>query len=141
MYCKTCGKPLPDGAKFCGVCGTGAAATTQNVPAVIAPQPVRQPPVRSQPYQNPARTMPYVPNPYPQQNVRTCNLCHVPLQSQLVTETPRRGVLEVIFLIVLLCVPVIGWIALIILLRGRKSVTRTVMYCPSCGARYASMFN
>lgn len=140
MYCKTCGQQLPDGAKFCGTCGTGTAVITPNVPAVVTPQPSRQPPARSQPYRAPQQPMPYIPQTYPQPNVRYCNLCHVQLQSQLVTETQRRGVLEVIILIILLCVPVVGWIALIILLRGRKSVTKTVLYCPSCGARYATKF-
>lgn len=29
-YCMNCGKPLPDGAKFCSICGTPSGVTTNN---------------------------------------------------------------------------------------------------------------
>ena len=57
------------------------------------------------------------------------------VQVQLVSEIRKRGCLSVLLYLILLCIPVIGWIALFMLLRGRKS--RTVAYgvCQNCGWR------
>ena len=58
------------------------------------------------------------------------------VQVQLVPEIRKRGCLSVLLYLILLCIPVIGWIALFMLLRGRKS--RTVAYgvCQNCGWRW-----
>ena len=58
------------------------------------------------------------------------------VQVQLVSEIRKRGCLSVLLYLILLCIPVIGWIALFMLLRGRKS--RTVAYgvCQNCGWRW-----
>lgn len=63
----------------------------------------------------------------------TCPKCGSEMQAQAVSELKKRGCLMVLLYIVLLCIPIIGWIALIMLLRGRKSKTTTHMVCPKCG--------
>ena len=54
---------------------------------------------------------------------------------QAVSETQKRGCLTVILYLILLCLPVVGWIALFMLLRGKKSKTVTYMVCQDCGYR------
>jgi hypothetical protein len=58
------------------------------------------------------------------------------VQVQVVSETQKRGCLSVLLYIILLCIPVIGWIALFMLLRGRKSKTRNYYVCQNCGKRW-----
>ncbi len=55
---------------------------------------------------------------------------------QAVAETQKRGCLTTAFYILLLCVPVIGWIALFLLIRGKKSKTRSYAVCQTCGKRW-----
>ena len=43
---------------------------------------------------------------------------------------------SVLFYLILLFVPVIGWIALFLLLRGRKSKTVSYAVCQDCGWRW-----
>jgi len=52
-----------------------------------------------------------------------------------VAEQRPRGCLLTLFYIFLLCIPVIGWIALFMLIRGRRSRTVTYAICQSCGKR------
>jgi cytochrome b561 len=54
---------------------------------------------------------------------------------QAVAEIRKRGCLSVLLYIILLCLPIIGWIALFMLLRGRKSKTVSIAVCQSCGKR------
>lgn len=56
--------------------------------------------------------------------------------AQAITETKRRGFFGALLIIVLLFIPIIGWIALISLLRGRKSKTDFWVICQSCGYRW-----
>ncbi len=56
--------------------------------------------------------------------------------TQAVNETQRRGCLTVLIYIILLCIPIIGWIALFNLLRGRKSKTKMYCICQDCGANW-----
>jgi hypothetical protein len=58
------------------------------------------------------------------------------IQIQVVSEMKKRGCLTVLFYILLLCIPVIGWIALFALLRGRKSEQHSEAVCQSCGKRW-----
>ena len=53
-----------------------------------------------------------------------------------VAEQQKRGCLSVLLIIILLFIPIIGWIAIFMLLRGRKSETVTYAICQSCGNRW-----
>lgn len=44
MNCKKCGRPLPDDAKFCGVCGTPVSFSAEPFGVGATPQPEKQPP-------------------------------------------------------------------------------------------------
>ena len=64
----------------------------------------------------------------------TCNRCGSNRTTvQAVNEVKKRGCFTVLLYLVLLCLPVIGWIALFFLLRGRKSVTNSYLVCQDCG--------
>lgn len=67
------------------------------------------------------------------ETMNNCPKCGGDMQVQAVAETQKRGCLAVLLYIVLLCIPVIGWIALFMLLRGKKSKTFTYSVCQSCG--------
>ena len=58
------------------------------------------------------------------------------IQIQAVSELKKRGCFSVLLYIILLFVPVIGWIALFMLLRGRKSKTASYAVCQDCGCRW-----
>lgn len=60
-----------------------------------------------------------------------CGSPHISMQA--VNETQQRSCLAVLGYIILLFVPVVGWIALFLLLRGRKSKTVTYAVCQNCG--------
>lgn len=55
---------------------------------------------------------------------------------QAVAETQKRGCFTVLLYIILFCIPVIGWIALFCLLRGKKSKTKNYAVCQQCGNRW-----
>lgn len=55
------------------------------------------------------------------------------MQVQAVAEMKKRGCLTILLYIILICIPVIGWIGLFFLLRGRKSKTVTYAVCQKCG--------
>lgn len=57
------------------------------------------------------------------------------VQVQAVSEVKSRGCLTVFFYLVLLCIPVLGWIALFFLIKGRKSKTVSYAVCQNCGYR------
>ncbi len=65
-----------------------------------------------------------------------CPRCSEYVQVQAVSEIRKRSCLTVLLYIILLFVPVIGWIALFLLLRGKKSETRTYAICQTCGAHW-----
>lgn len=66
----------------------------------------------------------------------TCNKCGSTMEAHTVSETKRRGCLTILTYIVLLCIPIIGWIALFKLLSGsNKLKASTYFVCPSCGKR------
>ncbi len=52
-----------------------------------------------------------------------------------VSEQRPRGCLLTLFYIFLLLIPIIGWVALFMLIRGRRSRTVTYAVCQSCGKR------
>lgn len=63
-----------------------------------------------------------------------CNSANVSVQA--VAETKNRGCLTTLLYIVLLFVPIIGWIALYMLIKGKKSKTKTYAVCQQCGYRW-----
>lgn len=66
-----------------------------------------------------------------------CPKCGSPnVDMQAVAEQKKRGCFSTLLYVVLLCVPVIGWIALFFLLRGKKSKTRTYGVCQDCGHNF-----
>lgn len=58
------------------------------------------------------------------------------VQISVVPELKKRGFLSTLFLIFLLFIPIFGWIALFIIIRGRKSKTVTYAVCQTCGKRF-----
>lgn len=64
-----------------------------------------------------------------------CPHCGGVMQVQAVSEMKKRGCLSILLYILLFCIPVIGWIALFMLLRGRKSKTISMAVCQNCGYR------
>lgn len=63
----------------------------------------------------------------------TCPKCGNQMQIQAVSEVKRRGFFTVLLYLILLLIPVIGWIILISLLRGQKSKMKTLAVCQTCG--------
>lgn len=59
------------------------------------------------------------------------------VNTQVVSEVKRKGCFTILFYLVLLCIPVIGWIALIALLRGNKSKIHTKAVCQDCGNNWS----
>ena len=58
------------------------------------------------------------------------------IQVQALAETKKRGCFTVLLYIFLLFIPIIGWIALFMLLRGKKSKTVSYALCQNCGNRW-----
>lgn len=58
------------------------------------------------------------------------------VQVQAVAETKKRSCFAALLYVVLLFIPVIGWIALFMLLRGKKSKTVSYALCQNCGNRW-----
>ena len=65
----------------------------------------------------------------------TCPKCGNQMQIQAVSEVKRRGIFTVLLCLILICIPVIGWIILISLLRGQKSQVKMLAVCQTCGYR------
>ncbi len=64
----------------------------------------------------------------------TCPKCGAELEARILEETKRRGLLTILIYIVLLFIPIIGWIALFKLLAGsNKTKNQTYLFCPKCG--------
>ncbi len=55
---------------------------------------------------------------------------------QAVSEQNKRGCFTVLLYIILFCIPVLGWIALFCLLRGKKSKTVSYAVCQDCGNKW-----
>ena len=65
----------------------------------------------------------------------TCPKCGNQMQIQAMSEVKRRGIFTVLLYLILICIPVIGWIILISLLRGQKSQVKMLAVCQTCGYR------
>ena len=65
-----------------------------------------------------------------------CKKCDEEMIMQTVSETQRRSIFTILLYIILLFIPIVGWIALFLLIAG-KGKQRGVTYavCPRCGMR------
>lgn len=67
-----------------------------------------------------------------------CSKCGAEMEMQTVSQTKHRNPLVIIIYLILLFIPVIGWIALFKILGGSKKVKAvTYAVCPKCGHRKA----
>lgn len=67
----------------------------------------------------------------------TCPKCNSEnVNVQAVAEMKKRGCITVLIYIILICIPIIGWIALFMLLRGRNSKTVQYAVCQNCGNKW-----
>ena len=65
-----------------------------------------------------------------------CTRCGTQMEMQTVSQTKHRNPLVIIIYIVLLFIPIIGWIALFKILGGsKKQKAVTFAVCPNCGHR------
>lgn len=65
-----------------------------------------------------------------------CSKCGTQMEMQTVAQTKHRNPLVILIYIVLLFIPVIGWIALFKILGGsKKQKAVTFAVCPNCGHR------
>lgn len=65
-----------------------------------------------------------------------CRHCGSTMEMQTVSETKHRSIFTILFYVILLFIPIIGWVALFKILGGshkQKAVTFAV--CPNCGRR------
>lgn len=58
------------------------------------------------------------------------------VQVQAVSEYKSRGCLTVLLYLILLFLPVVGWVALFFLIKGRQSKTVNYGVCQDCGYRF-----
>lgn len=66
-----------------------------------------------------------------------CPKCGSEMEAQMITETKRRGFITILIYIILLFIPIIGWIALFKLLGGsRKTHTVSYLFCKQCGYKH-----
>ncbi len=66
----------------------------------------------------------------------TCRHCGTTMEMQTVSETKHRSLFTILIYIILLFIPIIGWIALFKILGGsRKQKAVTYAICPNCGRR------
>ena len=65
-----------------------------------------------------------------------CKKCGTEMQMQTVSQTKHRSPMTILIYIVLLFIPIIGWIALFKILGGSKKMKAvTFAVCPKCGYR------
>lgn len=67
-----------------------------------------------------------------------CRKCGTQMEMTVVSETKKLGLIKGIICIILLFIPIIGWIALFKLFGfGRKVKGKTYAVCPNCGFKRA----
>ena len=65
-----------------------------------------------------------------------CKKCGAEMEMTTVSQTKHRNPLVILIYIVLLFIPIIGWIALFKILGGSKKLKATTFaVCPKCGYR------
>lgn len=66
----------------------------------------------------------------------TCRKCGAEMEMHTVSQTKHRNPLIILVYIILLFIPIIGWIALFKILGGSKKMKAvTFAVCPKCGYR------
>ena len=67
-----------------------------------------------------------------------CRRCGAEMQMTTVSETKHRSIFTILIYIILLFIPIIGWIALFKILGGsKKQKAVTYAVCQNCGRRKA----
>ena len=123
-YCSNCGKPIPEGSRFCIHCR-----------AAVIQEPVTQ---DHGDRMKRANNTGYKGTTKPNTGM-VCKKCGgTNIVTTPVAEMDKRGCLSTIMKIVLLFIPIIGWIAFFSLIRGRKTKTRLVSVCQDCGYKWYS---
>lgn len=65
-----------------------------------------------------------------------CKKCGEEMVVQTVGVTKHRSVFKILLCIILLFIPIAGWIALFVLLAGSKKIkAESYAICPSCGRK------
>ena len=131
-----CGYPLSPEAKFCPKCGISVGQSDashsvsyyQSTPRNTPPAFQNAQNMVSPPVQNVVVSMP------PKHGIKCPRCGQVNVSVQAVAETDKRGCLSTLIWIVL-AMFTFG-LALIPLLRGRKSNTRSYAICQTCGHRW-----
>ena len=119
MQCSACGVTLPDGAKFCGFCGTTQTTPAPAEPVYQAPvQPAYQQPPAQPAYQEPVYQQPPTVQQQPAADARPPKgSAYAPI-----------GTLGYIGYFILFSIPIIGQILLIVWAFGKKgSVNRRAL--------------
>lgn len=127
-----CGYPLSPEAKFCPKCGMSVGQSELTRPASCyqntAPTFQNAQNTAPVPVQNMAFSMP------PKQGIKCPRCGQVNVSVQAVAEMDKRGCISTLMWIVL-SMFTLG-LALIPLLRGKKSHTRSYAICQTCGHRW-----
>lgn len=114
MFCKNCGKEIPDNATFCTYCGAQSAAPQQQVQQ--PQQPVYQQPAYQQPtYQQPAYQQPAYQQP---------GYAQVPYESPEGKSAATSALVWGILSFVLCAVPILGFVFGIIGINKAKAANR-----------------
>ena len=122
--CKSCGNQIPDGTKFCVICG--AAQPQQSDPAV---QNIQQPYVQqNEPAPQPQQSDPAVQNiqqPYVQQNIQQPQHAQQNAASQNIAEEPKKKKkkMPLILKILIILVLAVGAALAAILIIGRVALS------------------
>lgn len=133
-YCRNCGNPVSDGDSFCENCGTHVKQTVPHSNMIInqgnstAFSRTEQNGSQSSNAEGGRKTVGMV--------CKRCGGTHI--ITTPVAEMDKRGCLSTLLKIILLFIPIIGWIALFSLIRGRKTKTRLVSVCQDCGYKWYS---
>lgn len=113
-FCSNCGKELTPGKAFCGFCGASANGEPPQIPKY-------QQTINA--YSQPSKQGIMCPK---------CKQTNVAVQA--IAETDKRGCFATLMWLFLICLTL--GLALIPLLRGRKSTTRSYAVCQTCGYRW-----
>jgi amino acid transporter len=124
-FCTECGANVPEDLKFCTECGAAMGAANGVGPAPVVPAPAPQ----AQPFAEPARPQTQ-PQPQPQQPPPAYYAPPAQTAPGFDGEPPRGGKYAVmgvgayIGTMILFCIPVVGWLACIIMAFAAKNRNR-----------------